>query len=85
MSRDEARRQLGRAAVFSESEAVRLLPFRDATARAWLRDQGLVHCNDALGRYVVWDEVLIALGRNEQPQEEHRRAASRLPRAGLRR
>lgn len=86
MSRQEARRQQGAAAVFSEAEAVRCLPVREATAREWLRDRGLVQDVPGLGRVVVWADVLEAIRQGGGPREpETTRPPSRLPRAGLRR
>ncbi len=60
-SRTALRAALGSAAILSEAEAVQLLPCRDETARAWLRDQGLVTDHPILGRVVLWSKVLAAL------------------------
>lgn len=76
----EERRELGAGAVFSEAEAVRLLPVRDAVAREWLRSSGLVHEHPKLGRVVVWGEVLAALRTPEAPAPAK---AAALPRAGV--
>jgi hypothetical protein len=86
--RDVARRQLGAAAIFSEAEAVRLLPVRDSTAREWLREHELVKNHPKLGRIVLWQHVLDAIDRGEgpvDPAEVPPRGPSKLPRAGLRR
>lgn len=83
--RSEARLLLGDAAVFSVEEAVRLLPFRDGTAREWLEEHGLVHNRSELGRYVLWSEVLAALGPAPKVERDRSRGPSSLPRAGLRR
>ena len=79
--RDAARRELGAAAVVTEAEAVRLLPCRDATARAWLRERGLVR-ETPLGRVVVWGEVLREIAQQDEAPAEAPRA--RLARASLR-
>lgn len=79
--RREARRQLGAAAVVSEAEAVALLPFRDSTARDWLRARGLVRTDNELGDYVLWGEVLDVL-RYGGPQESPPPPAQTLARAG---
>ena len=62
MTRDEARLHLGAAAVLSVAAAVQLLPVGDAKARNWLRSEGLIHNHPELGRFVIWGEVLDALG-----------------------
>lgn len=82
-ARSALRVALGGAAVLSETEAVALLPGRDAVARAWLRENGLVRVT-ALGRVVVWGDVVEALrGPAEAPAPAT--TAGRLPRAEQRR
>lgn len=81
--RRSARRQLGSAAILSPSEAVELLPFRDAACREWLEAIGLIHQRPGLGAYVVWDEVVRAL-RDDPPAEPEPTKASGYPRVTLR-
>jgi hypothetical protein len=83
-SRSSTRVQLGAAAVLSEAEAVQLLPCRDDTARAWLRDQGLVRQHPVLGRIVVWADVVAAI-QGPPPDDAPTGAPSGLPRLTLRR
>lgn len=77
MTAAEVRLALGAANVLSETDAVRALPGRDAVARAWLRERGLVRVT-ALGRVVVWAEVLAALAGTPTPAPA---GGGRLPRA----
>lgn len=79
---------LGDAAVFGEAEAASLLPVRDAVARAWLRDNGLVRTHPALGRIVVWADVLREIRGGNAPVEQPEPAKPKpihvkLPRAGV--
>lgn len=84
-ARREIRRQLGAAAVLSESEAVSWLPCRDEVARQWLRDRGLVRVTP-LGRVVVWGEVLDELLRDAPTEVPPLpRPAATLPRDPIRR
>ncbi len=79
-----SRTSLGAAAVLSVTEAARLLPWRDAEARAWLREKGLVRAVPGKRPVVLWSEVLDALRGDEEGERVVRRTAT-LPRAGLRR
>lgn len=76
---------LGVAAVFTEAEAASLLPVRDADARAWLRDRGLITDEPGLGKVVVWSRVLRLLEGGDGPVDRSRvePARARLPRAAL--
>lgn len=84
--RYQARLAMGAAAVLSVRQAADLLPWDDASARRWLRAQGLVRTVD--GREVViWARVLDAIDAagDERPVEpppppRRRRKASPLPR-----
>lgn len=83
--RARARLALGPAAVLSIADAVELLPWRDAEARAWLEARGLIlRLPDLPGPCVVWGDVLEAL-RQREVQEAARppRAAATLPMADL--
>jgi len=75
--RDEARLNLGDAAVFSLNRAAELLPFSDGEARTWLEARGLIrHIN---GRAVVrWRDVLDALCDNV-PKAKPRPSQKREP------
>ncbi len=82
-ARRELRRQLGAAAVISETEAASWLPCRDEVARQWLRDEGLVRVTP-LGRVVVWGEVLDALTRSAPAEAPRvRRPPTTLPRVKI--
>lgn len=86
-ARREARRQLGDAAVYSEAEAIALLPCRDSTARAWLRERGLSRVTP-MGRVVVWGDVVAEIRRAGEPSEPEPaavRPAASLPRATFKR
>src|SRR5262249_47549302 len=86
--RSEARLKLGAAAVFSEAEAIRLLPCRDSTARGWLREHGIGQEHPQLGRIVLWGSVLALLEHGEGPSDPAPSPPARtstLPRGGLRR
>lgn len=86
-ARRQARRELGTAALITEAEAVALIPCRDSTARAWLRDNDLVIHHPVLGRVVVWGDVVaeVRAGRGPQEPEGAPAATATLRRAGLRR
>lgn len=60
LSRRDRRLLLGRAGVFSVTEAAELLPLSDNDARDWIRGKGLVR---RIGGkpLVVWGDVLDAL------------------------
>ena len=73
------RRQLGRDAIISESEAVRLLPGRDADIRKWLRANGLVSTVMSTKRCVHWGSVVAAFNRQSKPKH----SSQRLPRVTL--
>ena len=74
------RRQLGRDAIISESEAVRLLPGRDADIRKWLRANGLVSTVMSTKRCVHWGSVVDAFNGQSKPRQCGRH---RLPRVTL--
>lgn len=82
MKTDELRALLGPAAVVSESEAARRLPFRDSDARAWLRERALVREVRGLGECVCWGDVLDAIRLGDGPTPETAPRA-KLARAGL--
>lgn len=85
MTRDEraqARLALGAAAILTVVQAAELLPWSDATSRAWLRKRGLVHHHPELGEGVVWGDVLEAFRDETRPTERARPAT--LPRKNLR-
>ena len=78
-ARAEARRTLGQGAIFPITQAVAMLPWPDAFARAWLREQGLVSTAIVGGvthECVVWSAVLEKLWPG---QETVRRVASAPP------
>ncbi len=89
MSAEGRRRELGDAAVLSESDAAALLPFRRADAVRWLRAQDLVRDVPALGRLVIWGDVLERLREATSGASRPARSAlpppstGRLPRSGL--
>lgn len=67
----------GRDAVYTVSEAVALIPGRDADVRAWLEARGLIRRKSGLPAPVVrWSDVLLAL--DEEPAAEEPRAMSAL-------
>lgn len=66
--RSELRLFLGSAAVLSVADAVRLLPWRDAEARAWLERRHLVLRRPGLPAPTVrWADVLETLGEVTDP------------------
>lgn len=76
--RRERRMALGDAAVLSLAQAAEALPLREADARTWLREQGLVRFLD--GREVViWADVLVCLRAPvvDEPTPAPRRVALR--------
>lgn len=89
-TRDRERLLQGLGAVYSPRRAAELLPGDDASNRAWLREQGLVHTRNGKEE-VVWDEVLEKLkgAPTDAPTPAKtgrtRRGEAPIPRFGLRR
>lgn len=85
MTRPEARIALGAAGILSLDEAAELLGGRRETARAWLRERGLVRDVPGLGKRVLWgdvlDEIRLTTGPGATPPEPPR---ARLPRKAIR-
>jgi len=78
-----ARLALGRDAIISEAEAVRLLPGQDAKVRKWLRDNHLV--SEILGGRpcVLWGNVVDAFKRQSKSTTNNRSKKGNLPRFKL--
>lgn len=78
-------RPLSPADLLTPAEAVREVGGRASVTRAWLEDRGLIRDVPALGRRVIWGDVLEAIRRAGEPAPPPPGPPSRLRRAGLRR
>jgi hypothetical protein len=82
-TRRELRVALGPAAVLPVAEAIERLPWREADARRWLHDRGLVRERpDLPGPVVVWADVIDELRVPLAPVEDAPRRTLR--RGGVR-